>query len=89
MLAACLLARVHIATVNSCWRPGIVSPPSQVAYTIGGMLVGIGIGKVGAYANYFLEWYAGMVWLLTIGVGWLWAITRSPALVGTSVAGTM
>lgn len=38
-----------------------------ITYTVGGIIVGLGIGKVGAYANYFLEWYAGMVWLLGIG----------------------
>jgi len=35
-----------------------------IAYTLGGIIIGLGIGKVGAYANYFLEWYAGMIWLV-------------------------
>jgi len=38
-----------------------------IAYTLGGIIIGLGIGKVGAYANYFLEWYAGMIWLVGCG----------------------
>ncbi len=36
-------------------------------YTLGGVLTAIGVGKVGAYSNYFLELYAGLVWLIVIG----------------------
>jgi hypothetical protein len=32
-------------------------------YTLFGALVALGVGKVGAYTNYFLEFYAGLVWL--------------------------
>jgi hypothetical protein len=33
-------------------------------YTIFGAIVALGVGKVGAYANYFLEFYAGLIWLV-------------------------
>lgn len=32
-------------------------------YALLGALVAFGVGKVGAYANYFLEFYAGLIWL--------------------------
>ncbi len=32
-------------------------------YTIFGAVVAYGVGKVGAYTNYFLEFYAGQIWL--------------------------
>jgi hypothetical protein len=31
-------------------------------YTLFGAIAAFGIGKVGAYANYFLEFYAGLIW---------------------------
>jgi hypothetical protein len=36
-------------------------------YTLCGAIVAFGVGKVGAYANYFLEFYAGLIW---IAVAW-------------------
>jgi hypothetical protein len=42
-------------------------------YTLGGVVVAVGVGKVGAYSNYFLELYAGLVWITTLG-----ATARSP-----------
>lgn len=36
-------------------------------YTLLGCLDAIGVGKVGAYANYFLELYAGLIWLSAVG----------------------
>ncbi|WP_322490305.1 hypothetical protein [Chloroflexus sp.] len=39
-----------------------------LTYTLAGTLGAIGVGKVGAYANYFFEWYAGLIWLC--GLGW-------------------
>jgi hypothetical protein len=48
-----------------------VLPPSETAhallpivYTCFGAYVAFGVGKVGAYANYFLEFYAGAIWLI-------------------------
>jgi hypothetical protein len=36
-------------------------------YTLFGAIVAYGVGKVGAYANYFLEFYAGLIWLVAVG----------------------
>ncbi|NTW04146.1 MAG: hypothetical protein HGA19_23225, partial [Oscillochloris sp.] len=33
-------------------------------YTLAGALTAVGVGKVGAYSNYFLELYAGLVWMI-------------------------
>ncbi len=41
-------------------------------YTAGGVVTAIGVGKVGAYSNYFLELYAGLIWLAA------WAGARLP-----------
>ncbi len=35
-----------------------------VFYSLFGIVVAVGVGKVGAYANYFLELYAGLVWMI-------------------------
>ena len=37
-------------------------------YTLLGMVTAAGVGKVGAYSNYFLELYAGLIWLATYGL---------------------
>jgi hypothetical protein len=34
-----------------------------IYYTLFGAIIAYGVGKVGAYTNYFLELYAGLVWL--------------------------
>ncbi len=34
-----------------------------ISYALFGAVVALGIGKVGAYLNYFLELYAGLIWL--------------------------
>ncbi|MFP4436051.1 MAG: hypothetical protein ACLFVO_02290 [Chloroflexaceae bacterium] len=41
-------------------------------YTLGGVVTAAGVGKVGAYTNYFLELYAGLIWLVGTGY-WLLA----------------
>lgn len=44
-----------------------------LVYTLFGALTAFGVGKVGAYTNYFLEFYAGLVWLaagVSSGVGY-------------------
>ncbi len=38
-------------------------------YTLFGAIVAFGVGKVGAYTNYFLEFYAGLIWLAACGAG--------------------
>lgn len=47
-------------------------------YTLAGIITAIGVGKVGAYANYFLEMYAGMIWLVGVGVASLWYPSDTP-----------
>lgn len=37
-------------------------------YTLFSAITAVGVGKVGAYANYFLEFYAGLIWLAAAGV---------------------
>lgn len=44
-----------------------------IFYTLFGALVAFGIGKYGAYVNYFLDFYAGLIWLIAI------AFTRLPS----------
>jgi flagellar biosynthesis protein FliQ len=40
-----------------------------IFYTLGGIVTALGVGKVGAYTNYFLELYAGLIWLAGAGYG--------------------
>ncbi len=54
-----------------------------LAYLLAGTLGAIGVGKVGAYANYFFEWYAGLIWLT--GIGWR-ALAGDPRLRRTGEA---
>ena len=37
-------------------------------YTLLGAVTAAGVGKVGAYSNYFLELYAGLIWLAACGL---------------------
>jgi hypothetical protein len=37
-------------------------------YTLLGAVTALGVGKVGAYTNYFLEFYAGLVWMAALGL---------------------
>ncbi|NJP04310.1 MAG: hypothetical protein HC837_01110 [Chloroflexaceae bacterium] len=39
-----------------------------IFYTLAGLIIAIGVGKVGAYANYFLELYAGLIWLIGVAL---------------------
>jgi hypothetical protein len=58
---------------------GVLLP---VLYTVFSAGVAIGVGKVGAYANYFLELFAGLVWLAASALIWGWASTQQqPGLV--------
>jgi hypothetical protein len=36
-------------------------------YSVLGIVTAIGVGKVGAYSNYFLELYVGLIWLIAGG----------------------
>ena len=40
-----------------------------LAYTLVGALGAAGVGKVGAYLNYFLELYVGLIWLVVLAFG--------------------
>ena len=65
-LGAVLLLRRRAAT-------GWASVALPITYTLVGAIGAIGVGKVGAYLNYFLELYVGLVWLVAGGVaagGW-------------------
>lgn len=48
-------------------------------YTLVAILVAIGVGKVGAYANYFLEYYAGLVWLVVLAISPSLSLLSVPA----------
>jgi hypothetical protein len=37
-----------------------------LVYTLGATVTAVGVGKVGAYSNYFLEWYIGLFWLSSL-----------------------
>jgi hypothetical protein len=52
-------------------QSNVPPPPAEtvyallpIVYTCFGAYVAFGVGKVGAYANYFLEFYAGAIWLI-------------------------
>lgn len=49
-----------------CGQPALAHLLLPVGYTLGGIITAIGVGKVGAYSNYFLEWYAGLIWLIGV-----------------------
>ena len=59
---AALLVRRRAAT-------GWASVALPITYTLVGAIGAIGVGKVGAYLNYFLELYVGLIWLVGAG-GW-------------------
>ncbi|MBX0327515.1 hypothetical protein K2Z83_07460 [Oscillochloris sp. ZM17-4] len=64
-----LAAAALLALVAAIMRRGERQPPLAPAliYTLAGALTAAGVGKVGAYSNYFLELYAGLVWLVGAG----------------------
>ena len=69
MLAGVLASGLVIFARRLPWRnPNHQEYPPllPVLYTIGGAITAIGVGKVGAYVNYFLEFYAGLVWLVAV-----------------------
>lgn len=64
-----------LGVIHLYLHPGLRGQPAlahlllPVGYTLGGIMTAIGVGKVGAYSNYFLEWYAGLIWLIGITAG--------------------
>ncbi|NTV62947.1 MAG: hypothetical protein HGA65_05350, partial [Oscillochloris sp.] len=61
-LAAAALLALALA-VRSRWA----GTAPALLYTLAGCLTAAGVGKVGAYSNYFLELYAGLIWLVAAG----------------------
>ncbi len=58
-----LAAAAALASLWALWQrrgAGLILP---LLYTLFGIVTAVGVGKVGAYSNYFLELYAGLVWL--------------------------
>jgi hypothetical protein len=51
-------------------NPPLVNQSAGLAllYTLAGAITAAGVGKVGAYDNYFLELYAGLVWLVCLAL---------------------
>ncbi|NNJ10778.1 hypothetical protein EKD04_010600 [Chloroflexales bacterium ZM16-3] len=66
LAAAALLALV--AAIIHRGEHHVPLAPALI-YTLAGALTAAGVGKVGAYSNYFLELYAGLVWIVGVG-GW-------------------
>ncbi len=70
LAAAAALAATWIAwpRIPSPGHPGTTASRYTLAtlYTLLGAVTAIGVGKVGAYSNYFLELYAGLVWLVAL-----------------------
>lgn len=84
--AACAAALLLARTAPDASNQRRSSPPSDttpvhgllpVVYTCFGAFVAFGVGKVGAYANYFLEFYAGAIWLIATAVAYLLAPDQS------------
>jgi hypothetical protein len=80
--AALLLARAapDVSNRRRSTLPSGTTPAHgllPVVYTCFGAYVAFGVGKVGAYANYFLEFYAGAIWLIAAAVAYLLAPDQS------------
>ena len=74
LAVAALVGTLWITVEKRCRRAPVEDPALlALLYTAGGVVTAIGVGKVGAYSNYFLELYAGLVWLAA------WAAARLPA----------
>ncbi|MCX7792295.1 MAG: hypothetical protein N2378_16800 [Chloroflexaceae bacterium] len=73
LAGAALVGTLWIAVENRKRQvPTEESALLALLYAAGGVVTAIGVGKVGAYSNYFLELYAGLVWLAA------WAAARLP-----------
>ena len=60
--------RSPIADHHSHNRHANAAPLLPIIYTLAGVITAIGVGKVGAYLNYFLELYAGLIWLVGLAL---------------------
>ena len=72
MLASAVGMGVTALRAEKPWsiRPVPFNIHSSLAlfYTLFGLMTAFGVGKLGAYANYFLEAYAGLVYLAALGL---------------------
>jgi hypothetical protein len=50
-------------------RPSPFASYLPLVYALGALAAAAGVGKVGAYANYFLELYVALVWLSGLALG--------------------
>ncbi len=50
-------------------------------YTLASLASVMAVGKVGAYTNYFLEWYVGLVWIVIAGMSRWFAVPSVPSVV--------
>lgn len=77
-LRGALVPAALIALILS-WRTTRSRPLlALLAYLIGGSITALGVGKVGAYANYFLECYGALLGLIMLGLQQTSAPTRHP-----------
>ncbi len=77
-LAGAALVGTLWITVENRRRPEADPALPALLYTAGGVVTALGVGKVGAYSNYFLELYAGLVWLAARAAAHL-ALSRGAA----------
>lgn len=69
LAVAAVLSIAVCAVPNANRKPHIANLLAlPLLYTVFGIVTASGVGKVGAYANYFLELYAGLVWLVALGM---------------------
>ena len=62
------LARSMITPTWQARRAMLLPLVLPLVYTLLGTATAIGVGKVGAYLNYFLELYAGLIWLVGLTI---------------------
>lgn len=76
--AAALVGILWIMVENRSHQPSDHRSylPLALLYTLGGLVTALGVGKVGAYSNYFLELYVGLVWIAALAAGRLDRLQR-------------
>ncbi len=56
------------ALVLLLFTPALRTAPAPLLYCLGALVSAVGVGKVGAYSNYFFELYAGLIWIVARGL---------------------
>ncbi|WP_238613494.1 hypothetical protein [Candidatus Oscillochloris fontis] len=56
------------ALVLLLFSPALRTSPAPLLYCLGALVSAVGVGKVGAYSNYFFELYAGLIWIVARGL---------------------